>query len=91
MIFYHPTLIVEKNGVSAGINIQKKEEFSKICTQTGIVFVDMTDDFLKQYEEKAVFPHGFTNTRVETGHLNRHGHEIIAKKLFEFVSTGEER
>ena len=45
----------------------------------------MSDDFIEEYMESSRLPHGFMNTSVGTGHLNRTGHKLIANHLFEVL------
>lgn len=55
--------------------------FSRACEENGIVFIDMTDDFQKAFQERSVMPHGFMNTAVGAGHLNEAGHKMIADRV----------
>lgn len=60
--------------------------FGDLCQEQGILFLDMTDIFVQKYEENHILPHGFTNTHVGAGHLNKHGHEMIAKSLANVIT-----
>jgi hypothetical protein len=51
--------------------------------------MDMTDAFIAEYNEKYLLPHGFSNTAVGTGHLNKTGHRLIARQIFDFISRTE--
>ena len=62
--------------------------FARMCADEGIIFVDMTDDFVSLYEEQHILAHGFVNTGVGVGHLNRYGHEMIAKRLAQIIEGG---
>jgi hypothetical protein len=44
--------------------------------------MDMTGAFTEEYKRSHVLPHGFANTAVGAGHLNKNGHRIIAAELF---------
>ena len=36
---------------------------------------------MELYKTRHILPYGFLNTKVGYGHLNRYGHEVIAKRL----------
>ena len=84
IIFYHPITQIDENGkllnTSYGV-----DAFSSTCKANNIIFVDMTEDFQKLYEEQHIFAHGFINTAVGTGHLNKYGHRIIAERLAKVI------
>ena len=74
---------------------ENKKDFHYIylkqaCENNNIIFVDMYDEFKKKYNEEKILPNGFMNTKVGSGHLNRNGHELIAKKLYSIVNESEE-
>lgn len=86
IIFYHPTTEIDGNGNM--INTTDPEAlaaFQEACDKNGIIFVDMTPDFEKMYEEEHILAHGFINTAVGTGHLNKYGHKAIAERLAEVI------
>lgn len=82
IIFYHPSLSLNPDGSATVYNdtdtISKMQE---VCEKNNIIFIDMSDDFLKMYEEENVLPNGFCNTAVGFGHLNKYGHTAIARRL----------
>ena len=92
IIFYHPTGMFYPNGTAY---FQTDEDyfdaFKKACEENDIIFVDMTQRFLQEYEEKHIFPHGFSNTAVATGHLNQDGHRMIAQALTDVIKQEEEK
>lgn len=59
--------------------------FASTCEDLGIVFVDMTDSFKDLYATEHQLAHGFINTAVGSGHLNKYGHRVIAEKLAEVI------
>lgn len=91
IILYQPSLILNQDG-SADTNSSKeaREFFRKECELHNIVFADMTDDFLNNYADSKVLPHGFSNTAVGQGHLNKYGHKMIAEKLYKIINSLEE-
>lgn len=86
IIFYHPSLRIHENG---NVSIDADEElvsfFSKNCFENGVIFLDMSNPFIKEYKKKNVLPHGFINSSVGSGHLNKHGHKIIAESLYNII------
>jgi hypothetical protein len=83
LIFYHPHLLLTKEGdVSVETNTEYLALFKKACIDHALYFVDMTDVFLETYKNYHILPHGFTNTAVGVGHLNEKGHTIIANELY---------
>ena len=75
------------------INCNTDEEylaiFEQVCSEQGILFVDMTEELLKGYEEDHVLPHGFINTYVGSGHINAYGHRMVADKLLEVIQEND--
>ena len=62
--------------------------FREACAANNIIFVDMTPDFEAMYEEEHILAHGFANTAVGTGHLNKYGHRVIAERLAKVIGGG---
>ena len=63
------------------------KKFATYCEQSGVYFVDMSKTFFVEYIENHILPYGFSNTSVGTGHLNKHGHRMIAEKLYEIIGS----
>ena len=82
IIFYHPSLSLNPDGSAT---VYKDNDtalkLQEVCENNNIIFIDMSDDFLKMYEEEKVLPNGFCNTAVGFGHLNKYGHRAIAERL----------
>ncbi len=91
IILYHPTVTVDKEGRASALadDEETKRAFTEACAENGIVFADMSDMFLEEYESEHMLPHGFMNTSPGTGHLNRTGHRLIAARLAEIIGTGK--
>ena len=86
IIMYHPSETLSEDGsVRYKTNIDDLKMFAKTCEDLGIIFVDMTPDFERLYEEEHILAHGFINTAVGTGHLNKYGHKAIAERLAEVI------
>jgi hypothetical protein len=83
IVFYHPHLALGKDGSAApDTDAEYLGLFKAACGNNGIRFVDMTDAFVEEYKRSHVLPHGFYNTAVGAGHLNKNGHRVIAEELF---------
>lgn len=91
IIFYQPTTKLKADGtLNMEINGYYLDEFRLACEDNGIIFVDMTDDFLSLYENEHTLAHGFSNTAVGVGHLNSYGHAAIAARLKMVITELEE-
>ncbi|MBQ4530072.1 MAG: hypothetical protein IJA36_05620 [Lachnospiraceae bacterium] len=85
IILYHPSVLLNEDG-SMSLNQPKyRDVFEEMCQQNGIVFADMGDDFLQAYEERKEVPYGFQNVTIGEGHLNKYGHKMIAKRLYDLI------
>ncbi len=86
IIFYHPTFAQDNTGLYIDMtDPTAKHVFEQSCKNNDIVFIDMTSDFEKMYVNEHILAHGFVNTAVETGHLNKYGHKIIAESVAEYI------
>ena len=88
---FHPSLHLNKDGT---LEIERDDEqtahFSRLCTQNGILFLDMSERFLEEYQSCYRLPYGFTNSSAGTGHLNVTGHRLVAEALWEaFEEVGQ--
>lgn len=61
----------------------------RLCAENGVCFVDMTDAYLRCYNEQHLLPSGFSNTAPARGHLNRIGHRLVAEALYAFIAERE--
>lgn len=90
IIVYHPSLSVRTDAsAAANINRTEAQRFSDMCRGLDITYLDMTERFLEEYEKNHVLPHGFFNSSVGNGHLNRHGHTMVAEELCRVISEVE--
>ena len=64
--------------------------FITACEANNITFLDMTESFESLYNEQHILAHGFANTAVGYGHLNKYGHAIIAEELAKVIQGVEE-
>jgi hypothetical protein len=90
IIVYHPHLAIQKDGsVSADYLNEYLTKLKNACHNNGIYFIDMTDVFIEEYNKSSLLPHGFLNTAIGTGHLNKNGHRLIANELFRQINILE--
>lgn len=86
VIFYHQQAEIQTHGtIYLDTDERYLEIFKKVCDENDILFVDMTEDILKNYDKEHILPHGFINTYVGNGHMNAYGHRIVANKLLEVL------
>lgn len=86
IIFFHRVFNLEKDGsISPSWDVEELALFRAICEREGVVFVDATERFREEYEKNNVWPYGFCNAGIISGHLNRDGHRIIADVLEEKI------
>lgn len=81
-IVYHPTVKIEC-GVFSVEKSEAIEFFADICVSNEVHFIDMTDRFIREYNDGYIVPYGFWNTEMGEGHLNAEGHRMIAEELWE--------
>lgn len=86
IIFYIPSMNIEYDGtLSLEESEDKINEFSELCRNNNIIFVDLSDAILSDYEETGVLSSGFANTQAGYGHLNAHGHKLMADELYKAI------
>ena len=92
IIIYHPSYKLQSDG-SIKNNTDKYylETFAKACKNNDIIFIDTDNELQELYKTKHILPYGFINTAVCSGHLNKYGHEIIAKRLAKEILYLERR
>ncbi len=92
VIFYSPNEYLNKEGEQVfQTNEKYLEVYKETCESLGIVFVDMTDSFESLFNEENTLAHGFSNTGVGLGHLNKNGHRVVALRLVEEIYKAEGR
>jgi hypothetical protein len=90
IIFYHPHFILNNNGsISENTVYEYQQTFENACNNNNILFVNMSNVFTEEYNNNHTLPHGFSNTVVGSGHLNKKGHMLIANELFRQINNIE--
>jgi len=90
IVLYHPMVTLETNGEMTVEYSENLEAFVRCCDAYGIAFVNVGEDFLEDYENSYHVPYGFSNTTMGEGHINRWGHEVIARALYEEITGGKQ-
>ena len=86
IIFYHPRdYYINDDGKMVTVDSEALHEFADAADRHGIVFLDLTNDFVSLYETSRKLPHGFANGEIGVGHLNPTGHALIAERLYEVI------
>ena len=85
IIAYHTTGQIERDGTIYFEPSERKDLFKKIANDSGITFLDLTDDFKKMYETEHHVAHGFVTGKLGSGHLNKYGHAAMAKALYRTI------
>jgi hypothetical protein len=91
VIFFHPPIeFDDSGGIIPVADREKLYDFARLCDERGIVFVDLSDDFVKAYNDERKLPYGFSNTAAGVGHMNKYGHEITAERLYKTLEAMRE-
>ena len=86
IIIYHPQLKLNKDG--SAIDVTDKislDLFQSACAQSGVQFYNMSEKFLEMYYIEQKLPHGFFNSKLSEGHLNRYGNKKMAEALYTLI------
>lgn len=87
IIFFHPSTTVHEDGLlHMEYFDEDAERFRNLCEENGITFLSMTGRFAEEYDAHYTVAYGFPNTLVGTGHLNKHGHKMIAEELYKLIT-----
>ena len=86
IIAYHPSVSLNKDGTMK-INDDPEivRQFSELCAENGIYFLNMAGRFLEEYKKDYTLPHGFANTSVGKGHMNVYGHRMLADEIYRLI------
>lgn len=86
IIVYQPTVEIDCNGnIMRKSNTDALVSFKEVCENNDVIFLDMTYFFEKLYYDEHILTHGFINSAVGVGHLNKYGHRLIAERLVEII------
>ena len=92
VIFYHPTGTPMKNGeFEYSTLVLYLNNFKKAAEKYGIGFIDLTEETEKLWKTEHKTTHGFSTGTAFSGHLNKNGHRIAARKIADFIIQNEEK
>lgn len=80
-------VLVEGRIVCEDPDSEQKIMFKERCEEYGIAFLDVGEGFNRLYRDKNEFPRGFFNLPPGLGHMNKYGLEVIAKELYDYISS----
>ena len=90
-IVYHPMTTLNDDGTLAVNYGETDEIFQKCCEKYSIEFINMGPDFEDAFYKDHHAAYGFWNTTLESGHMNKYGHELIADRLYQQLkNSGKE-
>lgn len=90
ILVYDPTVYADDEG--RGYTQTAEEDMQMVtdcCEKAGVVFVDLTESYLRGYEQQHKLPYGFYNTSPGMGHMNSWGHELFARAVFQTINELE--
>lgn len=83
---YKPNTKIDENGKYISTKKDPSTElFKKACLRNGIDFIDLSDAFENLYNSKHILAHGFINSAVGVGHLNKYGHKVFAEEVAKVI------
>lgn len=90
ILMYHPQLSLGDNGnVITNDDGNAIKLFEEACDNNEIIFLNMTNAFVEKYNQEHILPHGFCNTSIGQGHLNKYGHLYIAEEVYKVIEETE--
>lgn len=85
IVVYHNGFSLNEDNTMDTTLSKTGNAFIEACDKNGISVLNMTQVFSDHYDAYRQIPYGFWNTSMGEGHLNRVGHELIAKQLYEYL------
>ena len=82
VIVYIPPESLTSDGLVCSTDSRMLEAFADACENNKIIFVDCTSA-LEELHKQNIAAHGFSNGGVAVGHINKYGHEAVARLLAE--------
>ena len=90
MLVYTPTVLPDEDGRAVtDARPGERECFARLCSENGLVFLDLTESNIAAVEEDGRLPFGFANTAPGTGHVNSLGLRLYAEAVYESLSEQE--
>ncbi len=90
VVVYDPPVLPDADGKGYTEALpDRREAFTRLCEENGILLVDLTDRYLQSVDEEGVFPFGFSNTEPGNAHMNRDGHRMLAEAVYALLQGKE--
>lgn len=91
ILLYQPHLVLNKDGTANVVKLKDDyvSVFKDVCSRNNVIFCDMSIEFINYYNKNHQLPHGFLNTAVGEGHLNKYGHRIIGEELYRIIKEDQ--
>ena len=83
IVIYHDPLTIEELQNAECTNSARAAWLEEACLENEINFINVRQDFLNEYLRSNSLSYGFHNTEMGSGHLNKTGHRIVAKRLLD--------
>ena len=88
IIVYHNRAIINKDGhVAPTTNGDALNIFADSCRKNGVIFINCDDAANRLYAQEKVMLHGFSNSAVGRGHLNKYGHKLLATEIAKTIKN----
>lgn len=92
VIFYHPAGHPKADGnLEYETDSEYLKQFSTFAEKYGIEFIDLTAGTETLWKNGHKTTHGFCTGTAFSGHLNKNGHKLAAKKIAECIMREEHR
>lgn len=85
MVLYIPAQYIVEDGIEYGTDEDYLKIFAKVCQELDIVFIDTTRYADDLYNKEHVLIHGFANSELGKGHMNKYGHKMAAEVIEEYI------
>ncbi|MCF0234531.1 MAG: hypothetical protein HUK22_06075 [Thermoguttaceae bacterium] len=89
VLLFCPLVKPDKTGEIKLVDPTEKPYFdvlAEICAQNDASLVDATPAVIEMCNARHVAPNGFWNTTPFAGHLNKYGHEVIAREIYRIIA-----
>ena len=91
IVFSTPLQFDYDGALLAPQNPESVALFRSLCEKYDIQFVYMTPVYEEHYNATQQLVHGFSNTAVGKGHLNKYGHACVATEVYRYLMEGEKK
>ncbi len=90
VIVYHNEILPNYEGKIEYKLSKLGDILEKVCENENVSLINMSDAYIENYYTSKQLPYGFNNTVIGEGHLNKTGHYLIAKELYQHFKERNE-